>query len=135
MKNELSGNNGYNKELVDNRFKTIEDKVDDLRTRVDDLSKINSVLIELKHLSEQQGKMIERLFTTQSKQNETLSNISDTTNQLGFRITNTEETIEDLNEKVCREKEKGTIYISELARNAILVVLGAVFAALVAKVI
>ena len=68
MKDNYKDNEKYNPDLIENRFQVMEEKVDDLINRVDDLSKINNVLIELKHLSQQQAKMIERLFIGQEEQ-------------------------------------------------------------------
>lgn len=126
---------GYNLELINKKFDVLEEKVGDLRGRVDDLSKINDVLIELKHLSEQQGKMIERLFETQIEQSNTLVDISTTTNTLGYRVSSTEDVMEDINERLCKEKERGVIYMSEVAKSGLFVILGAVLAAIIALII
>ena len=135
MKDNYKDNEKYNPDLIENRFQVMEEKVDDLRNRVDDLSKINNVLIELKHLSQQQAKMIERLFIGQEEQNKKMGEIIGETSQLSYRVSSSEELIESINDKVCKEKERGTIYISEIAKNGFLVVLGAVLTALISMVV
>lgn len=125
----------HNLDLIENRFEVLEDRMEELKTRVDDLSKINNVLIELKHLSQSQGDMIERLFESQTTQNETLISIAKTQNELGYRVGSTESTVEDLNDRICREKSYGTIQVNELVKNGVLVALGALFAAIISTVI
>lgn len=125
----------YNLDLIDNRFETLEEKVDDLKGRVDDLNKINNVLIELKHLSQHQGEMIERLFESQTTQNNTLVSIAKTQNELGYRVNSTESTVEDLNKRICEDRSSGTIEVNELVKNGILVGLGSLLAAILSMVI
>lgn len=125
----------YNWKIIDAKFQGLEEKVAELKVQVNDLSKINNVLAELKYLSEQQAKMIERLFEVQIEQGDTLIDIANTTNRLGYRVDTTEETINNLNEEWCESREKGIIHVGEIAKSAILVALGGILAAIIGLVI
>ena len=128
-------NTGCNFDLCNEKFSNIDKKMVELKGRVDNFDSIREVLIELKILTSQQLEAnVQRDIMIQEQSIVSAKTVG-AIEQLSEKLDKTDGAVEDLNKKLIEKENKGVIHLSDIAKGAIMMLLGAVGTAIIAGIL
>ena len=120
---------------IDDRFKVLHHRADDLDEKTEEINNINNVLVRLEtlvSLQREDGIKRDKLI---ADINENQTKISNSLDILSTRINNTEVSVEKLNKKIDEVSNDNKMKVSDIIKNLIILGLSMGFGAIIGLVI
>jgi uncharacterized protein (DUF342 family) len=120
---------------IDDRFKVLHHRADDLDEKTEEINNINNVLVRLEtlvSLQREDGIKRDKLI---ADINENQTKISNSLDILSNRINNTEVSVEKLNKKIDEVSNDNKMKVSDIIKNLIILGLSMGFGAIIGLVI
>lgn len=120
---------------IDDRFKVLHHRADDLDEKTEEINNINNVLVRLEtlvSLQREDGIKRDKLI---ADINENQTKISNSLDILSNRINNTEVSVDKLNKKIDEVSNDNKMKVSDIIKNLIILGLSMGFGAIIGLVI
>ena len=120
---------------IDDRFKVLHHRADDLDEKTEEINNINNVLVRLEtlvSLQREDGIKRDKLI---ADINENQTKISNSLDILSNRIDNTEVSVEKLNKKIDEVSNDNKMKLSDIFKNLIIIAMSMGFGAVVSLII